>query len=74
MRELNKQQKELLTEAFNDAPSDKKPFAVEDLNAKIVRGLVLSNDYETLMQDANRFISDMYFDWQAKQDRLSLRF
>jgi hypothetical protein len=53
MRKLNKKQVELLKQ-YPDV------WAVDDLPYKIRQELESLNDYETLWQDANRFLWDQY--------------
>lgn len=65
MRKLTQEQKDLLKKTFDEA--QEKPFGWEDLPAKVCRGLILLNDYETLPQDVSRYISDKYFEWQNEQ-------
>ena len=50
-------QKELLQKVFKETGVS----IVEDLPAGIMEQLESMNDYETLWQDVNRFLSDLYF-------------
>lgn len=56
-RKLNATQKKLITEAFK---ADKSLSYFDQLPMSVRVRLVLLNDYETMEQDADRFIWDLY--------------
>ena len=59
MRNLNYQQK-LLIKAYYERTKD------GILPQHIIPALEQSNDYETLLQDAQRYLSDLYFNGGKK--------
>ncbi len=56
-RKLNAAQKKVITEAFN---ADKSLSYFDQLPMSVRARLVMLNDYETMEQDADRFIWDLY--------------
>ena len=61
MRRLNKRQKEYLLKLANEELRI-------TLNAKHIRELERLNDYETLSQDAHRFLNDLLFARHLRTD------
>lgn len=64
MRNLTQAQKDVLVEAFNEAPDHDKPADGDNLVTYRWVELMNLNDYETLEQDVNRFLFDLFMEWQ----------
>lgn len=67
MRQLSAAQKKRLKKLFEEAPEGRKPFGVDDIEYDDYAEIEDLNPHETFHQNANQFISDLFFDWQRNQ-------
>lgn len=74
MRQLNEKQKNILKHKFDLAPSNQKPTSVQDISGDWFKPFCELNDHETIVQNADRFLWDLYCDWLNKQDTTFMRY
>jgi len=58
MRKLTAKQKAILKQCYKETQC----ISIDEIDNDTYEKLVSLNDYETLYQDANRYLSDLHFD------------